>query len=375
MAVARKKRVVRKRKPDPVFARRIDECRKLMRTKKLGGYLLTNRMDCYYLTGFTGEDSAIFLTPRDVWVISDSRFATSIKQETPWAKVSLRKGLLEREICTVLKKSRVRKVGVQTDYMTVDMRKEIGKGLKGISLVSAGPVINGLRLLKDAKEVAVLIKAVRIAEDAFRGLCKRIRVGHTEKQLAAQLEFELRTRGATASSFPHIVAEGPNAALPHAFPGQRKVKRGSALLFDWGAEYEFYRSDLTRCVFKGSIPSKIGEIYHICLEAQEAAIEALRPGERMCDVDEVARGIIRKAGFGKYFGHGLGHGLGLDVHENPRLSWQSKEKLQAGMVVTVEPGIYLPGIGGVRVEDDVLVTKSGCRVLSTLSKDLQSAFI
>ena len=153
------------------------------------------------------------------------------------------------------------------------------------------------------------------------------------------------------------------------------MKKGSAILFDWGARVDFYCSDLTRVLFVGSIPKKIAEVYPIVLEAQQRAIAGLRPSERMCDVDAIARTYITEAGFGEQFGHGLGHGLGLDVHEAPSLSWRSSDKLKAGTVVTVEPGIYLPGVGGVRIEDDVLVTPTGCRVLSRLSTALEDAVV
>ncbi len=204
---------------------------------------------------------------------------------------------------------------------------------------------------------------------------KTIRVGQTELEMAARLEYEMKSRGASAPAFPTICAEGANGAQPHAQPGRRKVKRGSAILFDWGARLGGYCSDLTRMVFVGSVPPKFREIYGIVLEAQLAAIAEIRPGRRMCDIDAVARKVVEDAGYGPQYNHGLGHGLGLDVHEAPSLSWRSKEKLEPGMVVTAEPGIYLPGVGGVRIEDDVLLTRTGCRVLSRLGKTLKDSVI
>ncbi|MGB2985984.1 MAG: M24 family metallopeptidase, partial [Phycisphaerae bacterium] len=189
------------------------------------------------------------------------------------------------------------------------------------------------------------------------------------------LEYEMKKRGSSEPAFTTICAEGPNAALPHAYPGKRKVKLGGAILLDWGARIDGYCSDLTRMIFVGSIPRKLGEVYRIVLEAQMRAIAGIRPGERMCDVDAIARNFIAEAGYADEFNHGLGHGLGMEVHEAPALSWRSKEKLEAGMVVTVEPGIYLSGVGGVRIEDDVIVTPTGCRVLSRLSKKLEDAVI
>jgi Xaa-Pro aminopeptidase len=241
--------------------------------------------------------------------------------------------------------------------------------------VKAPSITTKLRRVKSPSELTVLRKSIRVAEEAFTEMVKTIRVGQTEREMAARLEYEMKRRGASGPSFPTICAEGPNAALPHAVPGSRKVKRGGAVLFDWGARVGGYCSDLTRMVFVGSIPPKLKAVYGIVLEAQQRAIAGLHPGARMCDVDAIARNHIKEAGYGDAFNHGLGHGLGLDIHEAPSLSWRSKEKLEAGMVVTVEPGIYLPGVGGIRIEDDVLVTPKGCRVLTRVGRELDDAVI
>ncbi len=357
------------------YAGRLARVRAKMAAKKLPAYLVTNRHDHYYLTGFTGEDSAVLITAQKVHVISDGRFDEAIDSECPWAAKVLRKGLLEPQIGEVCKKLKLAVVGVQPDHMTLATADELRKAAKPTRLVKAPGIVNGLRLCKDAAELTVVGQAIKIAQDAFKATRRSIRAGQTEQELAARLEYEMQKRGATGAAFPSIVAEGPTASLPHAVPGQRKVKRGSAILFDWGAVYGFYRSDLTRMVFVGSIPPKIRKIYGVVKAAKEEATAAIRPGMRMCDVDAVARDYIKKAGYGKQFGHGLGHGLGLDTHEAPSLSWRSDAKLEAGMVVTVEPGIYLPGVGGVRLEDDVVVTDDGVRVLSSLSTELDDAII
>jgi len=247
--------------------------------------------------------------------------------------------------------------------------------MRGTQLVLAPPIVESMRRLKDEAELAVMRRAIRVAEDAFEAMRKTIRSGQTELELAARLEYEMKCRGASAPAFPTICAEGANAAAPHAHPGRRKIKRGSAILFDWGARVGRYCSDLTRMLFLGSIPARLREVYSVVLEAQLAGVAAVRPGWRMCDVDDAARSVIKRAGFGDRFTHGLGHGLGLNVHEPPSLSWRSKEELEPGMLVTVEPGIYLPGVGGVRIEDDVLVTPKGNRVLTSLDKSLEGAVV
>ncbi len=363
------------KRPSEVIQSRLTRCRKEMKRHDMEAYLITNREDGFYLIGFTGEDSAVLITRRAVHVISDARFDETINQECPWTKKWLRKGTLIDEIGVVCRALKLGSVAVQTNHITVADHATLKKRCRPTRCVAASPILTGMRRTKDSSELAVLRKAIRIAEDAFDALRAEIRVGQTEEQMAARLEYEMRLRGASRASFPTICAEGANAALPHAHPGKRKVKKGSAILFDWGAKVGWYCSDLTRMVFVGSIPPRIRKVYGIVLEAQMRAIDAIRPGERMCDIDAVARDWITKAGFGKEFGHGLGHGLGIDVHEEPRLSWRSKELLAAGDVVTVEPGVYLPGVGGVRIEDDVLVTERGCRVLSRISKTLEDAII
>ncbi|HSW44335.1 MAG TPA: M24 family metallopeptidase, partial [Phycisphaerae bacterium] len=239
-------------------------------------------------------------------------------------------------------------------------------------LVPIAGVTRDLRLIKDSAEVSTLEKAIRIAESAFLRVFfgRRFRPGMTERELAAELQHEMLRQGADGEAFPIIVAEGPNSSLPHAVPGNRRIRRGSAILVDWGAVCRHYRSDLTRVVFVHRIPPRFRRMYEAVLAAQAEGIQAIRPGVRMCDVYERARASLETAGMVRHFTHGLGHGIGIDIHEPPSLSKRMVEPLKAGMVVTVEPGVYFPGIGGVRIEDDVLVTESGARVLSRLPKDL-----
>ncbi len=363
------------RGPSAVIADRLARCRRKIKACGAGAFLVSNHADYFYLTGFTGEESAVMITPRDVHLITDKRFTEEIKHEVPWARSWLRRGFLNDEIVKACKELKIRKLAVQPGSLTVGDHAELKKRNKATRLIIAPPVVGTMRRLKDGGEVTAMRKAIRVAEDGYTAMLSTIRVGQTELEMAARLEYEMKRRGASSPAFPTICAEGPNAAVPHACPGLRKVKRGSAVLFDWGARVGRFCSDLTRVVFIGSIPPKLGEVYRIVLEAQLAGIAAVRPGRRMCDVDAAARKIIANAGYGDAFTHGLGHGLGLDVHEPPSLSFRSKEELEPGMIVTVEPGIYLPGIGGVRIEDDVLVAAKGCRVLTTLNKSLEAAVV
>ena len=346
-----------------------------MKRADISAYLVTNPTDYFHLIGFSGEDSAVLILPREVHIVSDGRFDETIKHECPWATKWLRKGLLSAEIGTVVRALKLRSMAVQTDHLTVAEHDAVRRHCKLRRLVAAPSIVGDMRRIKDASELATMRQAIRVAEAAFEAMRDTIRIGQTELELAARLEYEMKRRGSTRPAFATIVAEGRNAAHPHAHPGRRKVKRGSALLIDWGSRVGGYCSDLTRMIFVGSMPPRIAVIYDIVLDAQCRAIQAVRPGARMCDVDAVARDLITDAGYGQAFNHGLGHGLGLDVHEPPSLSWRSSDKLKVGDVVTVEPGIYLPGVGGVRIEDDVLVTPTGHRVLSRLGKQASDAVI
>jgi Xaa-Pro aminopeptidase len=365
----------KKKLASPVYKDRLKKCRTLLKKTGADALLLTHDTDFYYLTGFTANESAVIVTQKDVHIITDSRFEMESAREVGWATIWMRRGMLNDEIVTVCKKAKVKKLAVQGDHITLNDHAELNRRLRGVKLVSDFGICGAMRLIKTPADISALKKAIKVAEDAFAATKKTIKVGQTETDMAARLEYEMRKRGASCPAFGTIVAEGANGAVPHAIPGTRKVKKGSAILFDWGARVGRYNSDLTRMVFVGSIPRKIEEIYKIVLEAQLAGIDAVKPGVRMCDVDTVSRDIIKKAGFGERYTHGLGHGLGLDVHEAPSLSWRSKEKLVPGMVVTVEPGIYLPGIGGVRIEDDIVVTPRGNKVLSSFKKTLRSAVI
>jgi Xaa-Pro aminopeptidase len=242
-----------------------------------------------------------------------------------------------------------------------------------LKLTPTDNLIIELRHIKDAHEIAILEGAIAAAEGAFTAMRSQIRPGMTESEIAGRLGFEMRKRGALNSSFDSIVAVGPNGSLPHYRPTDVKLGSATSLLVDWGALYQNYCSDLTRVLFFGAPSSKMREIYEITLEAQMAAIAAIKPGKKARAIDKIARDIITKAGYGKNYGHGLGHGIGRDIHETIAFNKISKITLKPGMVLTVEPGIYLPGIGGVRIEDDILVTETGCRVLTKLPKSLEWA--
>lgn len=262
---------------------------------------------------------------------------------------------------------------IQAEHMTVAVRRRLAKAIGAARLVETTGVVSGLRRIKDASEIAEIRRAVRIQEAALEATLEGLGPGRREADLAASLEFEMRTRGSSEPAFDVIVAARANGSLPHAIPGRTRTAKGQPLLIDWGATVGGYRSDMTRTFSLGRWSKAMREIYEVTLEAQLSAIEAIGPGVRCAEVDAAARDIIDDAGYGDRFGHGLGHGVGLDIHESPRLARGSEDVLEPGMVVTVEPGIYLPGVGGVRIEDLVVVTERGRRNLSSLPKDLDWA--
>jgi len=361
----------------PHLRSRIQAVHKRIQKWGVQALLVTHPHDIRYLTGFIGEDSWALVRggTYKITVVSDFRFREQIQNQAPHVSVRMRKAGLAQELATLIRRFRIERVALQADWVTLALRKALAKQVGAKRLV---PVEDGMlpqRAVKDRREIAAIQGALRIQQEAFRRTVAQIEPGQTEQHIAAFLEYQMRLLGADGPSFATIVAADANASLPHAIPGSRKVKKGGVVLIDWGAKLKGYCSDLTRVVAIGKMPAKIRHIYRVVHDAQLAAIDAIAPGRPLKDIDAVARGVIKKAGFGKYFGHSLGHGIGLDIHEQPTLASRSKGELQPGHIVTVEPGIYLPGVGGVRIEDDVLVTPRGGRVLSDLPTDLESTMI
>ncbi|MFP6678431.1 MAG: M24 family metallopeptidase, partial [Pirellulaceae bacterium] len=266
-------------------------------------------------------------------------------------------------------------LGVETDTLTVATYDDISVALTGVELVSTSDLVANLRQIKDRSEVQAIRASIRLAEKAFAVIRASLRPDQTEREIAFALEHQIRLLGGDGCSFEPIVAAGHRAALPHAHPQDRVIGDDDLLLIDWGALRQGYMSDLTRVLVTGRISPKLERIYGVVLNAQRRAIESIRPGISTGEVDFAARSVIQDAGFGPKFGHGLGHGFGLEIHENPRMAPNQPQVLKVGMVITVEPGIYIPKWGGVRIEDDVLVTKDGHEVLSNVAKELDECLV
>lgn len=355
-------------------ARRMSALRRVFAKGGAQSMLVSSQCNVRYFSGFTGEDSYLLVGRAWATLLTDGRFTEQARTECPKAiKVFIRDGRMLDAIVEGLLGRGVRRLGIEGNHVTVAVKNSLDGGLGGIKTKVFSGEIDALREVKDETELAGIRKAVAVAESAFLSLLKggqRKFVGRTERQVAAELEYQMRAGGADNMAFETIVACGPHAALPHYRAGDTRIRAGEPVLIDWGAVVGGYHSDLTRVVFTGRIPAQIGRIYELVRRAQLAGIAAVKAGVNCEKVDEAARAVIAAGGFGYKFSHGLGHGVGLEIHESPRLGKRAVQKLQAGMVVTVEPGIYLPGVGGVRIEDDVLVTASGRRRLSHLPTDL-----
>ena len=355
------------------FVTRRQKLIQAIRKMGIGALLVTNPKNVTYLTGFTGEDSYLLIGPNLLRIISDSRFETQLQDECPSIQTDIRtsKSTMTEFLAMEIPRFKLNNVGIESTSMTVSVFNHLVEKLASVELVPKSGLVEELRQVKDSDEIDQLRIAVRQAELGY-SLMKSLLVPEmTEQQAAHELEHGMRRFGARKAAFEPIIAVGDRSALPHYRAGSRRFDESPFVLCDWGAvSPKGYHSDLTRVWATGKVPPKLHKIYGVVLTAQQAAIAAIRPGARCQDIDGVARKVIEQAGYAKYFGHGLGHGIGLDIHEGPRLSPISNDELRPGMVVTVEPGIYLPGIGGVRIEDDVLVTRDGFEVMTSVSREL-----
>jgi len=364
------------------FAQRRDKIRRNFSKSNLSkrnvdALLVTDFTNVAYLTGFTGDDSYLLVTKDRDYVVSDERYTTQLGEECSDLELSIRgpgKKMLPF-VSRLLTKLKVGQLAVEAQSMTIAFHAALAEVTKNCELVPVSGWVEKLRMIKDKEEIARTRVACDQARRAFEVVRATLTPEMTELQVAADLEYQARRFGGKGMSFPPIVAVGARSALPHASPTTQRIGADDFTLIDWGVNEGLYVSDLTRILVTGKISPKLRKVYGIVLKAQLAAIKAIRPGVTCESVDRVARSIISKAGYGKRFGHGLGHGTGLDVHEGPRLSQGQSTVLAAGMIVTVEPGIYLPGWGGVRIEDDILVTRTGHEVLTSVPKKLEACLV
>lgn len=348
---------------------RLAAVRSALVARDLHGILVLRPENRRYLSGFTGSAGGLFIDSRRALLLTDFRYIEQAGSESPhFEVVRVEKNIME-SLGVVLQGLAMFRLGFEGDYLTYQQYTLMQDQLAGQNLVSSPGLVEKLRECKDSSEMNAISRAAELSDRAFQHLLRFIAPGVRERELALELEFFMRRQGADGSSFPIIAASGPRSALPHGVATDRLLASGDLLTLDFGALIDGYNSDQTRTVVLGSPTSKQLKIYKIVLEAQQAALKKIKAGVSAGEVDQAAREVIKGYGYGEYFGHGTGHGVGLAVHEAPRLSAGVTTELEPGMVVTVEPGIYLPGWGGVRTEDMVLVEDGGGKILTHSPKE------
>ena len=368
---------------DKKISQRIDQLRKQISKQQIDTLLVLIEENRRYLSGYTGEDTqfdesagVLIITRDELILATDSRFEIQAAKEAPLYDVMCYKKGLVKELPAILKQIKTKRLGIEGMRMSYNQYMKIRRELElqnlTIEIIDTVHLVEDLRVIKDEDEITTIKKAVNVAECNFKAFLKQLNTGVTEAGAAWKLEKKMRDAGAQALSFPVISAFGKNSALPHAIPGDRTLHANEPVLFDWGAKLNGYCSDMTRTVTMGKPNKQFNKIFTIVYDAQQKAIEAIRPGVSSKSIDDIARNHIADKGFKDFFSHGLGHGVGLAVHEPPSISplVEKNISIKKNMVFTVEPGIYLPDWGGIRLENMVLVTRNGVEVLNRLEMEL-----
>jgi Xaa-Pro aminopeptidase len=327
--------------------------------------LVTNLVNIEYLTGFASTNAALLVEPDggEPTLYTDFRYLLDAEQ-VPGIKAELTKRSLIADLAERLSG----RVAFESHVLPHAQAQSLGAN--GLELVPTTGIVEGLRAVKDEGEIGRIRRAARAADHAFHALTAETWIGHTERELAWRLRQLMHAHGVDHLSFDTAILSGPNGAKPHAEPGDLLVEPKTLVVADWGARLDGYCSDCTRTLATGPLPPELRRAYNVCLRAQVAAVEGIRPGMTGVEADAIARRVIEDAGLGEHFGHGLGHGVGVEIHEAPRLSTESSDTLEVGNVITIEPGVYLPGVGGVRIEDLAVVRDGGVEVLTSFPKEL-----
>jgi Xaa-Pro aminopeptidase len=346
---------------------------------KVDALIVSSGASVRYLSGFAGSNGLILIAPGETHFFTDPRYAAEIATTIP-GKTHVAKGPLILAAAAIIKRKGFRKIGFEPAWMNLDQYGSLRKALPpGASLHPVANVVENLRAVKSPAEIALIRRSVLANSEAFARTMKRVRVGLPELEIAAELEFQMKAQGCERPAFDTIVAVGERSALPHAHPSSRRVRENELLLIDMGATLEGYTSDMTRMAYTGTPPKRVRELYRAVLEAQLAGLNAVRPGVDVHKVDAACRDVLKRHKLDKEFVHSTGHGLGLEIHEAPKIGKKDKAikgqakkdpvVLRAGMVITIEPGAYIQGFGGVRIEDTALVTERGCEVLTPTSRE------
>lgn len=349
---------------------RLKKLRDLLVDNKIDALLVTSASNRRYITAFTGSAGYALITKDNAFLITDFRYIDQAKVQTKDFEVIKHDGLINDTLLELLIKYNVNRLGFEQDFVTFSSYQRFSEKFSKVKLIPTTQIIEKLRMIKDDDEIKLIKRATAVADEAFSYILNFIKPNIKEKDISLALEYKMRELGAEGISFTSIVASGYRSSLPHGAASDKIVKLGEFVTMDFGAIYNGYVSDMTRTVVVGQPSEKQKEIYNIVLEAQLFGVNNIKAGMTGKEADALTRDIINKYGYGEYFGHGTGHGIGLDVHEGPTVSSRSDTVLVPGMIVTIEPGIYIPDFGGVRIEDDVLITESGREVLTKSNKDL-----
>ena len=348
---------------------RISSARSYLEKFGLDALIFLNPGNIRYLAGFSGSEGAVVLGRERAWFLTDSRYTAQAATEVNGFTITEYRDKLEG-IASSLRESSVARLGFEAEHTTVAVHKALAEALPGIELVPIGAELAALRIIKDSGEINLLTRSAGIASTAFLGVMEQLQPGITEKEFALSLEFAMKRGGADEKSFDFIVASGPRGAMPHGRASNKAIEAGELVTIDFGAVCDGYHSDETVTVAVGTPDARQSELYGIVKDAHDMAISAVRPGVSFRELDGTARNFIESKGYGAFFGHGLGHGVGLEVHEKPTVSYRGEGVVEEGMVFTIEPGIYIPSWGGIRIEDTVVVTADGCTLLTRVPKDM-----
>lgn len=335
----------------------------------IDGILLTNQHSRRYMTNFTGTAGVVLISNERALFITDFRYVEQAQKQAVGYEIVQHTGTIIEEVAKQVKDLGIQKLGFEQDTLTYSSYTAY-KGEVDAEFVATSGIVEKLRLIKTDSEIKILKEAAQIADAAFEHILSFIRPGVSEIEVSNELEFFMRKQGATSSSFDIIVASGLRSALPHGVASEKLIEKGDFVTLDFGAYYKGYCSDITRTIAVGEPSDKLKEIYNIVLEAQLRGVSDIKAGLTGREADALTRDYITEKGYGEYFGHSTGHGIGLEIHEAPSLAFRSETVLEPGMAVTVEPGIYIPNVGGVRIEDDIIVTAEGNEVLTKSPKEL-----
>lgn len=354
-----------------MYKERMRKLRDAMSKKGLDAVLLIGDHNRNYLSGFTGNESFSVITTDKAFFITDSRFTEQAQQQVKdYELLEYSKNITFADFLSeLINKNNIKKIGFEENIVSYGTYS-LYKSKLNCELVPMEGIVEEIRVVKGESELVLMRKAAEIADKAFEHMLSFIKPGMTEREVGLELEFYMKKLGATDLSFPSIIASGVRSSLPHGKATDKVINKGEFLTLDFGCVYEGYCSDMTRTIVIGKPSEKMVEIYNIVLEAQERALKGFKPGVPAIEVDKIARDYIKEKGYGEYFGHGLGHGVGREIHEAPTVGYRNDKPLPAGIVVTDEPGIYIPGFGGVRIEDILLVKEDGIEIFSKSPKHL-----